>query len=130
MFWVRSFTSPMVIWAFGAFANTALASVQCAELTHTQTYLAVEKLLNEADEAMRKMNNERALALLDAGIAQLAPYYPPCPANGACTDDDTGQKLSLGNSHQTEGRLWFAANLKSGVLANRLEMYRIHNSCR
>ena len=120
----------MVIWAFGAFANTALASVQCAELTHTQTYLAVEKLLNEADEAIRKMNNERALALLDAGIAQLAPYYPPCPANGACTDDDTGQKLSLGNSHQTEGRLCFAANLKSGLLANRLQMYRIRNSCR
>lgn len=131
MFRIRSYILGMVIWAFGAVANQGFASVQCPEPAHTHTYQAVERLLNEADEASRKMDNQRALVLLDAGIAQLGPHYVNvCTLDGSCIDDDTGQKLTMGNYHETEGRLWFAYNLKSGALASRLSMYRDHYSCR
>lgn len=85
-----------------------------------------QRALTEAQQAQARGDREQALALLDQGIALLGDDYLK---GHPWIKDDTGMKLIKSEYQLAEGRLDAAINLRSRVLATRIELY-VEGHCR
>lgn len=80
-----------------------------------------QRALVEAQQAQARGDRERAIALLDQGIALLGDEY--LKGHPPWMKDDTGMKVLISESEQADGRLDVVIALRSGVLEDRLKLY-------